>query len=165
MSVCERDWAMAALPVCMVISRCFSSKRAWMASRTLAWKTASWDTVTIRRLVTLLAPPTRLARYSLLTKVYGLSGLRCGWALAAPDLAEEIRRMRDLTDGVGSVVAERASTVVFGHLPELSRFLIKDNSPWLNPNGEGEKFWEEVPYWLKGYAACARGAGPWATWT
>ena len=38
----------------------------------------------------------------------------------------------------------------FGHLPELSRFLIKENSPWLSPEGEGEKFWEEVPYWLKG---------------
>ncbi len=57
---------------------------------------------------------------SSLTKVYGLSGLRCGWALAAPDIAEEIRRMRDLTDGVGPIVAERASTVVFAHLAELA---------------------------------------------
>ncbi len=43
----------------------------------------------------------------------------------------------------------------FGHLPELSRFLIKDNNPWLSPQGEGEKFWEEVPYWLKGYGDLA----------
>ena len=43
----------------------------------------------------------------------------------------------------------------FGHLPELSRFLIKDNSPWLSPDGEGEKFWEETPYWLKGYGDLA----------
>ena len=43
----------------------------------------------------------------------------------------------------------------FGHLPELSRFLIKENSPWLSPEGEGEKFWEEVPYWLKGYGDLA----------
>ena len=43
----------------------------------------------------------------------------------------------------------------FGHLPELSRFLIKDNNPWLSPTGEGEKFWAEVPYWLKGYSALA----------
>ena len=43
----------------------------------------------------------------------------------------------------------------FGHLPELSRFLIKENSPWLSPVGEGEKFWEEVPYWLKGYGDLA----------
>lgn len=43
----------------------------------------------------------------------------------------------------------------FGHLPELSRFLIKENNPWLSPKGEGEKFWEEVPYWLKGYGDLA----------
>ena len=33
----------------------------------------------------------------------------------------------------------------FGHLTELSRFLVKENNPWLSPEGEGEKFWEEVP--------------------
>ncbi len=43
----------------------------------------------------------------------------------------------------------------FGHLPELSRFLIKEGNPWLSPDGEGEKFWEEVPYWLKGYGDLA----------
>jgi DUF1680 family protein len=43
----------------------------------------------------------------------------------------------------------------FGHLPELSRFLIKDDNPWLSPDGEGEKFWEEVPYWLKGFGDLA----------
>lgn len=50
---------------------------------------------------------------SSLTKAYGLSGLRCGWIVAAPDVAEEVRRMRDLTEGVGSIVAERASVFVF----------------------------------------------------
>jgi len=43
----------------------------------------------------------------------------------------------------------------FGHLPELSRFLIKEGNPWLSPEGKGEKFWEEVPYWLKGYGDLA----------
>ena len=43
----------------------------------------------------------------------------------------------------------------FGHLPELSRFLIKAGNPWLSPDGEGEKFWEEVPYWLKGFGDLA----------
>jgi len=57
---------------------------------------------------------------SSLTKAYGLSGLRCGWALAPPDVAEEIRRMRDLTDGLGAVIAERASAVAFAHLDELA---------------------------------------------
>ncbi len=67
---------------------------------------------------------------SSLTKVYGLSGLRCGWALAAPEVAEEIRRVRDLTEGVGSVVAERASTVAFEHLARLrdhARAVLKRN--------------------------------------
>jgi hypothetical protein len=35
-----------------------------------------------------------------------------------------------------------------GHLPELSRFLGED-SGWITFKGPG---WEEMPYWLKGYA-------------
>ena len=31
-----------------------------------------------------------------LTKVYGLSGLRCGWILAQPDLARAMWRLNDL---------------------------------------------------------------------
>jgi len=50
---------------------------------------------------------------------YGLAGLRCGWALADTALSEEIRRARDLVDGSGSVLAERAATVAFDHLPAL----------------------------------------------
>ena len=33
---------------------------------------------------------------SSLTKVYGVSGLRCGWILAQPDLAWKMRRLNDL---------------------------------------------------------------------
>ena len=33
---------------------------------------------------------------SSLTKVYGVSGLRCGWILAHPDLAWKMRRLNDL---------------------------------------------------------------------
>jgi aspartate/methionine/tyrosine aminotransferase len=33
---------------------------------------------------------------SSLTKAYGLSGLRCGWILAEPELAESMRRLNDL---------------------------------------------------------------------
>jgi DUF1680 family protein len=47
----------------------------------------------------------------------------------------------------------------FGHLPELSRFLVKEDNPWLSPEGKGEKFWEEVPYWLKGYGDLAYVSG------
>jgi hypothetical protein len=42
-----------------------------------------------------------------------------------------------------------------GHLTEISGFLRKENNAWLDPNGQGERGWEEVPYWLKGFADCA----------
>ena len=42
-----------------------------------------------------------------------------------------------------------------GHLTEISGFLRKDNNAWLSPSGVGERGWEEVPYWLKGYLGCA----------
>ncbi len=56
---------------------------------------------------------------SSLTKCYGLSQLRCGWVLAAPAVAEEIRRTRDLVDGIGSVLTERASVVAFDYRAAL----------------------------------------------
>ena len=34
-----------------------------------------------------------------MTKSYGLSGLRCGWILSSPAVAERIRRTRDVVDG------------------------------------------------------------------
>ena len=39
-----------------------------------------------------------------------------------------------------------------GHLGEISRFLVKENNSWLDPRGRGDHGWEEVPYWLKGFA-------------
>jgi hypothetical protein len=42
-----------------------------------------------------------------------------------------------------------------GHLGEISRFLRKQDNSWLDPNGRGEHGWEEVPYWLKGFAHAA----------
>ncbi|MGN6642649.1 MAG: beta-L-arabinofuranosidase domain-containing protein, partial [Verrucomicrobiota bacterium] len=40
-----------------------------------------------------------------------------------------------------------------GHLTEISGFCRKEGNAWLNPEGEGENSWEEVPYWFRGYAA------------
>lgn len=42
-----------------------------------------------------------------------------------------------------------------GQLGEISAWLEKKNNAWLSPNGEGDHGWEEVPYWLKGYANLA----------
>lgn len=39
-----------------------------------------------------------------------------------------------------------------GHLGEISAWLQKQNNAWLSKDGKGEYGWEEVPYWLKGYA-------------
>jgi len=38
-----------------------------------------------------------------------------------------------------------------GHLPELSRWCKPEGSAWMDPNGQGERGWEELPYWLKGF--------------
>lgn len=38
-----------------------------------------------------------------------------------------------------------------GHLGEISAWLEKKNNAWFSDSGKGERGWEEVPYWLKGY--------------
>ncbi len=50
----------------------------------------------------------RFISTSSLTKSYGLSSLRCGWAIASPDVAERIRRARDVIDGNGRVPGRTA---------------------------------------------------------
>ena len=39
-----------------------------------------------------------------------------------------------------------------GHLGEISIWLSKKDNAWLNKEGIGKYGWEELPYWLKGYA-------------
>ena len=48
---------------------------------------------------------------SSLTKAYGLSGLRCGWILAAPALAERMWRLNDLFGVMPAHPAELISVV------------------------------------------------------
>ena len=57
---------------------------------------------------------------SSLTKVYGLSGLRCGWILAAPDLAERMWRLNDLFGVNAAHPAERLSVVALDHLDQIA---------------------------------------------
>ncbi|HMY74620.1 MAG TPA: aminotransferase class I/II-fold pyridoxal phosphate-dependent enzyme, partial [Blastocatellia bacterium] len=54
-----------------------------------------------------------------LTKSYGLSGLRCGWILCAPALAERMRRLNDLFGAVGSVPSDTLSVAAFRQLDKL----------------------------------------------
>jgi aspartate/methionine/tyrosine aminotransferase len=53
---------------------------------------------------------------SSLTKAYGLSGLRCGWILAAPELAHRIWRLNDLFAATAAHPAERMAVMAFDHL-------------------------------------------------
>ena len=39
-----------------------------------------------------------------------------------------------------------------GNLGEISIWLSKTDNAWLNREGKGKYGWEELPYWLKGYA-------------
>jgi aspartate/methionine/tyrosine aminotransferase len=56
---------------------------------------------------------------SSLTKVYGLSGLRCGWILAQPDLARAIYELNDLFAATPVHPTEILSVVAFQHLKKI----------------------------------------------
>ena len=62
----------------------------------------------------------RLLSISSLTKSYGLGGLRCGWVVAAPKIAERARRVRDVIDNIGAAPADRLSALAFTHLDALA---------------------------------------------
>jgi aspartate/methionine/tyrosine aminotransferase len=66
-----------------------------------------------------------------LTKAWGLSGLRTGWAIAAPEVAESMRRARDVVDAVGSFPSDAIAQVAFGQidrLTERARSILLQNS-------------------------------------
>src|SRR5205809_7229725 len=56
---------------------------------------------------------------SSLTKVYGVSGLRCGWILARPDLAWKMRRLNDLYSATPVYPGLLLAVAVFKHLNRL----------------------------------------------
>ena len=62
---------------------------------------------------------------SSLTKAYGLSGLRCGWVLAPPALAEAMRRLNDLFGIHPPHSSERMAVVAFD---KLERFRARANA-------------------------------------
>ena len=65
-----------------------------------------------------------------LTKVYGLSGLRCGWILAEPELAERMWRLNDLFGVNQAHPAERLACIAFDHIDQV----IGDNPALLAGN-------------------------------
>ena len=57
---------------------------------------------------------------SSLTKAFGLSGLRCGWIVAAPDLAERIWRLNDLFGVMAAHPAEQLSVIALKRIDQIS---------------------------------------------
>lgn len=74
------------------------------------------------------APPTayKLGREfvvtSSLTKVYGLSGLRCGWILAEPELARRMYRLNDLFGVNNPYVTDQLSCIALAQLPHIGQW-------------------------------------------
>jgi aspartate/methionine/tyrosine aminotransferase len=56
-----------------------------------------------------------------LTKAFGLSGLRCGWILAEPELAKRMWSLNDLFAATPVHAGERLSVVALKQLPEIAR--------------------------------------------
>ncbi len=72
---------------------------------------------------------------SSLTKAFGLSGLRCGWIVAAPELAEKIWRLNDLFGVMAAHPAEQLSVIALNLLDEISsraQSLLKQNRALVN---------------------------------
>jgi aspartate/methionine/tyrosine aminotransferase len=67
---------------------------------------------------------------SSLTKCYGLSGLRCGWILAEPALAEKMWRLNELFAVAQAHQAERLSCIALARLDEIAA----DNAILLDRN-------------------------------
>jgi len=86
-----------------------------------------------------------------LTKAYGLSGLRAGWALASPEVTRRINRTRDVMDGVGPIPADtlavhaftmldrleaRARSILEPNLETVTRFIEgRADLDWVRPHG------------------------------
>ncbi|WP_129790667.1 pyridoxal phosphate-dependent aminotransferase [Sphingosinicella sp. CPCC 101087] len=97
-----------------------------------------------------------------LTKVYGLSGLRCGWILADPDLAERMWRLNELFGVAQAHAAERLSCIALAHLDEVAsgtaerlernRALARDFL-----DGRPELDWVPVPHGITLFPRLVRG--------
>jgi aspartate/methionine/tyrosine aminotransferase len=72
---------------------------------------------------------------SSLTKAFGLSGLRCGWVLANPELAQRMWHIKDLHGVNAAHPAELLSVIALDNLrqvEERAQNLLRTNRPVLN---------------------------------
>lgn len=92
----------------------------------------------------------RFISTSSLTKAYGLAGLRCGWALAAPGIAARMRAARDVVAPAPArsrrlalrafadlgLLADRARRIVVSNRIRVQRtFAGRDDVAWVVPAG------------------------------
>lgn len=78
---------------------------------------------------------TSIVTTSSLSKAYGLSGLRCGWILAQPELVQRMWQVVDFTYGSPPHPAERITVVALDHLERLrdrARELLETNRGLVN---------------------------------
>lgn len=57
---------------------------------------------------------------SSLTKAYGLSGLRCGWVLAPPEMTQRMWSLHDIHSGTYPFIAEALSVIALEKLPQIA---------------------------------------------
>lgn len=72
---------------------------------------------------------------SSLTKAYGLSGIRCGWILAEPELVQRMWQVVDFTYGSPVHPAELLAVIAFDHLDRVrdrARALLETNRVLVN---------------------------------
>jgi hypothetical protein len=72
---------------------------------------------------------------SSLTKAYGLSGIRCGWILAQPDIVQRMWQVVDFTYGSPVHPAELLAVIVLDHLDRVrnrARALLETNRTLVN---------------------------------
>ncbi len=83
-----------------------------------------------------------------LTKSWGLASLRCGWILASPEIADRVRRARDVVDVWGPIPADRLSVLAFQNFERLAaraRALVEPNSALVSDFLAGRPELECVP--------------------
>ena len=94
----------------------------------LAREAGAWVLVDEVYRETLFDPRTRSAFLlgenflvtSSLTKAFGLSGLRCGWILAPPEMARRLWRLNDLFGVIPARAAERLSVLALDRLENIA---------------------------------------------
>jgi aspartate/methionine/tyrosine aminotransferase len=95
--------------------------------------------------------PERFIITTSLTKAYGLSGLRCGWIVAPPHLAQRMWRLHDLHAASYAHPAELLSVLAFEKLPAIStrmQAMLETNRgllrAFLQQRDDLDYFWPEA---------------------